>query len=418
MKNIVISLYHDTRRSKKSGKFPVRLRLFNSDSKRSTFFPLKYDFSIEEYKKIWEVLPPGKRSSAQDKLNEERRLELSDVLTRARDIVKDIDPFTFEKFRAKFVGTRGNKINILYRFNEEIKRLNTEGRIGYAESYRSTLKSLKDFGNGKALTFYDITPDWLEKYERYMISNKRSTATVGIYLRNVRAVFNTAIGSSDINKDLYPFGDKKYIIPEGRNIKKALNESALLKLFKAKPKTPEQERAQAYWFFSYSSNGINMKDIALLKYTDISGSKFSFIRAKTKRAKKDKPTIIQGWLSTYAKSVIKKYGNKEKTGYVFPIITDDMSDKEKHRRVRNFTRSLNQGIKKVAKSAKITEDLSSYYARHSFSTISIRKGSSLEQVMEALGHSEPKTTINYFKGFEDNTIKSRNKKVMGFLGGD
>ena len=48
-------------------------------------------------------------------------------------------------------------------------------------------------------------------------------ATQGIYLRNLRAIFNEAIADGIISKEkCYPFGRRKYQIPTGRNIKKAL----------------------------------------------------------------------------------------------------------------------------------------------------------------------------------------------------
>ena len=62
----------------------------------------------------------------------------------------------------------------------------------------------------------------------------------------------------------------------------------------------------------------------------------------------------------------------------------------------------------------IDENISTYYARHSFSTNAIRSGASMELVSEQLGHADLKTTQNYFSGFEDDSIEDLTKKLMNF----
>lgn len=46
--------------------------------------------------------------------------------------------------------------------------------------------------------------------------------TVGIYLRPLRSIFNDAIEMGLVPRENYPFGEKKYQIPTGVNIKKTL----------------------------------------------------------------------------------------------------------------------------------------------------------------------------------------------------
>ena len=81
---------------------------------------------------------------------------------------------------------------------------------------------------------------------------------------------------------------------------------------------------------------------------------------------------------------------------------------------QNFTRFINQHFKKYALSLGITEDISTYWARHSFATRAIRIGLSMEFVSEALNHSDLKTTKNYFSGFTDEVNKINSDKLMNF----
>jgi len=78
---------------------------------------------------------------------------------------------------------------------------------------------------------YDITPAFLKDYHasntQKIIDDKTvglSDTTIGIYVRSLRAVYNYAISLGIIKRDeMYPFGKRQYIIPAGRNIKKALS---------------------------------------------------------------------------------------------------------------------------------------------------------------------------------------------------
>ena len=139
-----------------------------------------------------------------------------------------------------------------------------------------------------------------------------------------------------------------------------------------------------------------------------------FYRAKTINTSKTDLKPVTVYLNDFTKSVIKKYGNEDNKGYIFPIISDDDNAIEKHKKIKNFTKFVNQNLKKLAISAGLTGDISTYWARHSFATNAIRNGMSMEFVMEALSHSSMKTTVGYFAGFEDKDKKEFMKSIMKF----
>ena len=138
-------------------------------------------------------------------------------------------------------------------------------------------------------------------YEHFMVEESgKSNATVGIYLRSLRAIFNQAVEENEIEKEYYPFGKRKYQIPATKNTKKALTKEQLSVLFNSKPKLPQQKKAKDFWFFSYACNGMNMKDIALLKYKDIQDGKIEFYRAKTKLTSKANLKPITVYLNDFS----------------------------------------------------------------------------------------------------------------------
>jgi len=120
-----------------------------------------------------------------------------------------------------------------------------------------------------------------------MLEKKKSISTVGIYTRSLRTIFNKAISDGIIPNDLYPFGRHKYQTPTALNVKKALSLEDIKKIYdyKAPPGTMK-EQARDMWLFSYIANGINPKDIAWLKYSNIKDDKIVLIRQKTIRTER------------------------------------------------------------------------------------------------------------------------------------
>ena len=103
-----------------------------------------------------------------------------------------------------------------FAFDKYIDELKFESRLGTASSYECAKNSISQFRSD--LTFAEITPDFLKKYQKWMLNNRRSISTVGIYLRSLRAVYN----KQKIDKSAYPFEKGKYVIPTSKNTKKAL----------------------------------------------------------------------------------------------------------------------------------------------------------------------------------------------------
>lgn len=411
-----ISIYLDVRRVKSNGKYPVKLRVFTSHPRIQKLYNTKFEFTEKEFESIWQTSKP--RSEHKD-----IRYELSAIENNANEVAKTIIPFSITDFEKIFLRNKGDGTDIIYHYKQAISKLESNGAIGNASNYSLSLKSFVNYivhlkgKEPERIPFADINPDWLNKYETYMVEElKRSPTTVSFYVRTLRTIFNTAISDKEIDEGLYPFGNKKYQPPSATKVKKSLDENQLDKLFNAKPKTEEQIKARDFWFFSYSSNGMNIKDIALLKVENLNDDKLVFFRAKTLNTKKTKLIPIVVYLNDFSNSIIDKYGdrNTKKGNYLFPILNDMDNDLERHKKIKNFTKSINQNLKKLASDIGISSDISTYWARHSFSTNAIRNGKTMEFVGEALNHGDSKTTMGYFAGFEDKEKKAFSDTIMNF----
>ena len=324
-----------------------------------------------------------------------------------------------------------------YHYLEKIDTLLSNEQIATANNYELSLKSLgmfilkktkfnsleeKEQEISKAIknfTFYDVTSTWLEKYENFMVKKElKSFTTVSMYVRCLRTIFNDAISENDIKEDIYPFGrgKTKYQIPSSQKTKKTLQASQLTSLFQATPETIEQEKAKDFWFLSYALYGMNFKDICLLTYSNINEESVNYFRGKTVTTKKTNLKEISVPLNDYVKQIIEKYSNpsKKSTDYVFTIVDKNDNAFEQKRKIKNFISFINLHFNKLAKKSGLDFKISTYWARHSFATVSIQNGASMEFISEALNHSNMNVTKGYFSGFDDKTKKQFSKNLMNF----
>lgn len=410
-----ISILWDKRFKKQSGKFPVKLRVYSNEVRK--LYPIILDnetapleLTEKEFESIWQTTKPRNEHKA-------ARLKLQAIEANANEAAQKLNPFTFEGFEGLlFGGNRAKSSDVCFHYKKAIEQYEKNNQIGTASNYDLSLKSLLAFHKKETLPFKTITPHWLKDYEKFMIiDKKRSPTTIGIYVRPLRAIFNTAIAENLVNPESYPFGKRKFVVPTSKGTKKALSKEQLKKLFECEPKTPEQEKAKAFWFFSYSCNGMNFKDIADLQYKNLSGNTLNFHRAKTAKTSQNQ-AAVKVYLNTFTEKVIEMYGNPKLGGdtFIFPIIDRNKTLQEQHQQKQNFIRFVNQNFLKFAEIAGIDEKISTYWARHSFATNAIRNGASMEFVSEALSHSNLKTTKGYFAGFEDDKKREIAAKLMEF----
>jgi len=402
-----VGIQLDKKTVKKDGKYPIKLRVTHQRQPR--YYQTPYDMTPAEYEKAYSLKPGNELR--------EIRVKLDAIVKKAEKLVEQLDEnFTFEAFKDIMYRNVKDLDNVFTAFEDYIKELKEEKRVGTASSYECSLNSLKKFVEKQRLRFRDIDVKFLNRYENWMLENGSSRTTIGIYLRSYRHLAKKAMKKGLINPEQYPFGQDKYVIPTGANIKKALSINEIEKFFNYQPENQAQAKARDLWAFIYLCNGINVKDLCLLKYSNIHGNMIIFERAKTKRTKKDKPEIIKVPILTQVQEIIQRWGNEDKRpdNYIFPCLTPGLSAERERELIKYKTKNINKQMKRIASRLEITANLTTYVARHSFSTVLKRSGASIEYISEALGHSDIKTTKSYLAGFEEDTLFTNAEKLIKF----
>ena len=398
------SIFIDKWHPKKDGKCAITIRVTHNRQKR--YYPTEHYLTPEEFIKTRGEKPRGEFKNL--------AMSLQSYEKRAADIIQEMSIFTFESFEKKYFTNLGAYNTLKQYFDRRIQYYKDAGRVGSASAYDAAKVSLEKFQPG--VKFAHVVPSFLESYESWMLGQGNSKTTVGIYLRSLRSLFNDAIIDGDLSKDQYPFGRRKYEIPTGKNIKKALTLEEVAKIYNYEAKTGSpEEKAKDYWMFLYFCNGMNVKDMALLKHKNMNDDVIEFERAKTARTKREYEPI-RVVLNDDAKNIIKRYGNKNKSPetYLFPVLKKGMTPEEIQNQVRLKVHIINEHVKAIALKVGINKKVTTYVARHSYATIMRNGGANEEFIGGTMGHTSPDTTRKYFASFEDGYHREAMKALTAF----
>jgi integrase len=158
-----------------------------------------------------------------------------------------------------------------------------------------------------------------------------------------------------------------------------------------------------------------MKDIANLRYKDIDGEYIRFYRSKSLDTSQV-ITPITVVVTEELKNIIDKWGNSAKIPdmLIFPIIKATDPPEKRRAELQQFIKMVNKYMKRVAANLGIDRPITTYYARHSFSTVLKRSGVDIQFISESLGHKSVSTTRSYLDSFEDDAKKEVVKLLTDF----
>jgi len=397
---ITVSSILDQRRGTKGKTFPVKIRVtFKRERK---YYSTGKKLNTDE----WENLPETK---SKKQISTRTDIQQSfDKVKNAVTLLERDDKFSFTALN-KFLG-KNSADTLNFAFQLKLDSLLENDQINTHEYYSYTLKSIEDFA-GKNIPISSITPEWLQKYEKYLLKEGKTYTTIGMRCRAIRTIMNIAKESNLIKENQYPFGHGKYEIPTGQGRKLALTLQQIKTLVTYADWSEATEHARDLWFFSYLCNGINFADLVTLKQSNIQNGEIYFIRAKTIKTSKVKKEIC-AVVTPEMHAIMDRWGNPDKNSdsYIFDFLRGGETPMQIKKRVRDVISNCNRHLRKIGKTLNI-EGLRTYTARHSYATVLKRSGANIAYISESLGHNDLKTTENYLASFE----KEERVKNASFL---
>lgn len=402
MKNPTVKILLETRvdLKKSPGSHPVVIQFYFQ--RKRTSISTGIAVSPDEFDKML-------RPSPRDPKLRAYKVKVEQMFQLGEHLVKKLGAgFNHKKIKYMMEANIGKerKTDLRSAFDVYISNLKQNDQVRTADSYQNAANSLLKFE--PTLELKNISPAILEAYEEWMVEeNGKSRTTVGIYLRSLKAVYNFAVEEEWIDRKNYPFGRRKYVVPVGKQSKKAMTmeQTKILLDSKTIPSTP-LDKCKDFFFFSYFVNGINFRDLVALKNKNIVGDQIHFVRAKTQRTKRDY-TPIKVLIRNEVKTIIEKWGSSDKSpeAYIFPILTPGMDLKQIARKTQTFIKDTNKGLALLGKNIGLNFPLTTYVARHSFATALSNKNIPIATISAALGHSSIETTKKY--------LDSLNTKNLG-----
>ncbi len=419
---------------KEPSRHPVRIRVTNN--RKSRFYPVQFErenifLSVDEWGKIKsEERPRGRNRKLQDSI---------DVVTAAAktaaETVNRKGTFTFDRFSNEFLHKDSAK-GFIALFDNYLDGIKKEGRIGTFKAYKNAQTALKKFigstpENKKELNPVDLTAEKLKDFDAYLrdrtvgkSGKKVGKTTVGIYMRSLKAVYNYAISKDPALQEHYPFAKKqkdkgKYTIKTGSGKKgEALSLEELQAFIATTPiETSNEWEAKLLWMFSFYGQGMNFRDIALLKYREIELNKrtISYVRQKTRETEREEAQMIIP-LSDQLHEIILKLGNADKRpdAFVFNILTQGMDALRQDDTIRQKIKQTNKYLKALCEANNLPA-ITTYWARHSYANLLKQSGESIDMIKELLGHSDPRTTEAYLKRFDTNKKREVNERLHSIL---
>lgn len=299
-----------------------------------------------------------------------------------------------------------------------IADLDKQEHFGHASTFSELLDYLEKFDKSldKRL-FADINYNYVVKFVNYQLKNGRKKGGVSVNVRALRTVLNAAIQDNVGSPETYPFSNR-YDTMTGKKIfsidgelktktrKRFIPKKYLLQFYNYEFSVPAYRRTQHLFFFSFFCGGINFVDMATLKNTDI---KYGFTKEGVEQKffiyERDKThEQIEVALNKDIEREITylKENFPCRADYLLPVITTDETGKVLYEHIINKRKKFNKYLKKMAQIMEFPEgldDLSTYFARHSFAMTLFNKTKSIDIVSAGLHHASTETTKIYLEGF-------------------
>jgi integrase len=387
-----------------SGLYPIYLRV--TIDRKSKFYSTPFSCKLNE----WNEKQGEFNSKFRNNLTFNKTLrKIKDDATDILDFLeKDYGSYNLILFDKYYSKKDDKELGFVGLFEKEIEIFQQNGQISYCRSMKDALKALKKFKkNIETYKFENIDYQFLTEFENFMRKRGAQDGGIGVYMRNIRTIYNKAINFKIVQPQYYPFKDYKISKFKKRKVRKALTEDEFQKLLEFEvEKMPAVKNALYLYIFSYYARGMNFTDLAELKWSDLDNLQFTYTRNKTDvnlKIKLPEKPIIKEILDFY--KIYRPYN----TPYIFPILMKSMkdySDEELKNRKYNVINYYNNKLKEIFKFLEIEKNITFYTARHTFATTAVRNGVNINIIKQSLGHKSIKTTENYIEDFTDNEVDS------------
>ena len=279
----------------------------------------------------------------------------------------------------------------------QINKLRTVNRTKTASIYETAKRSFSRFRHGEDVRIDKIDNVLMNQYEIYLKNNGVCANSISCYMRALRAIYNQSV-QKGLTVSRNPFKDVYTGID--RTIKRAVSEDIIVKLYRMNLfEHPHLQLARDLFMFSFYTRGMSFIDMANLTKKNIKNGYLVYTRSKTKQ-------VLTIKIEKCIEDIINQYNSLTMDNYLLPIVNNQNQDYSSH------LRTYNKRLKQISGKLNLDKTLSSYVSRHSWATIALRKGISVQVISEGMGHENEKTTRIYLSSLDQTIIDNANAQII------
>ncbi len=431
-----VTLKLDTRknRQKKDGTYPLTLEL--SHKSTPTRIGLKYSFTKEQWDDAEQTpidIPNAKHIGAKirsqlskaELLLHSLKMELEtmsvqELKARVKTEIFSKDS-TSNKTKEIYVQRIINKESLTERAKAKIARMHEAKRFGNKSAVKTAYNALKGYFGFKPedehenILFVDVDYNTLENFCAYMYGKGCKPNTLRAYLAAIRALFNEAIKAKELDKDIYPF--EAFKMPKKpRTKKRALRMGDINSIRDLELEHDSYLwKARNYFLFMFNNMGINFIDLVQLKKSQFSQTEYDkngrLIAGRIKYAREKTDGEFSIKLTQESLEILNHYNikSKKKNDFIFPYGYENTEEGRK--RYEQHRKTVNGHLKQIAELAGIDENMTTYFARHTWATTAKRNHYPTTLIKDALGHADLKTTESYLASFDNDELDTANEAI-------
>jgi len=391
-----IHLVLDTRRARKDKTFNLVFRV--SSGTRYVDISSGYTFTKKQFNsKKGVVLEDDEANEQLESLKAyyNNRLREFSITNNQEVNLKDLKQFLLNKNTCESI--------VSTFWDEHIHSLKEVGRVGSADSYKTSLSIIGkemnlnvSFNN---LSHKDITILEAKLYKRGMTTNG-----IAVYMRSFRAICNKAVLHDIAKIENYPF--RKFKIKKAKTVPRVITITEVQSFFKVS--LSENDLCYKSWLIGkliFMLRGINLRDLVLLTEDNIKNGRIIYKRIKTGK-------IYSIKITTEIKNVLDQFESKKT---LLGIMDDSvLSCPEATLKQYKLRRSVvNNQLKKLGKMTESSIALSTYVFRYTYANVAKQLGFSKDLIAEALGHEYSSTITGiYLEHFDLEILDKMNNVVI------
>ncbi|WKN44960.1 site-specific integrase [Tunicatimonas pelagia] len=423
-----ISLFLDTR-NKKSERFPLVLRVAHKGNRKD--LPTGYKLAASEWNDSKKVIKSTFGNATRENTRLRKKMSVaSEVLLQMEPLLYNLtvrqvgeliqerlDDSAKQAIPAPVLEKHTGK-TLLKVYGEKVTaRYEKAKRFGMANAIQDAVGLFLRFHGNDELYISEINETFLEDLEADYLGKGNKVNGLGVRLRSIRRVYNLAIKDKDteLSADDYPFGRGKYSIRTERAKKRAVKLDVIEAIRKLSyPEGSSLWHHRNYFLFMFNMRGMNFIDLAFLPTSAASDGRLKYKRRKTKRGSSVKAFDLK--ITEEARRILDYYADpRGDQGLAFPIMRDVISLEDEERIYKVYKNRLcnhNRRLITIGKSLGISENLTTYVARHTFATAGLHKGVSKAQIGDMLGHTNYYTTEAYFDDFDREVLDDAADQIL------